>query len=76
MDLHSWIVGAIEVQGQPNNRYDHDQTAAFIDLALQKGFNPHCTFDEKLQKRFAGDKRGRVKVVSGHQHHLHMGFGY
>ncbi len=76
VDLRSWIVGAIEVQGQPNNRYDHDQTAAFIDLALQKGFNRHCTFDAKLQKRFAGDKRGRVKVVSGHQHHLHMGFGY
>lgn len=76
VDLRSWIVDAIEVQGHPNRRYDPNQTIAFINLALQKGFNRHCTFDAKLQKRFAGDKRGRAKVVSGHQHHLHMGYGY
>jgi len=72
VDLRSEKVGAREICGQKNSLYSYKQTADWIDRALSLGFGTFCTFDTDLAQAFAGDKRGRVLVVAGHHHHLHM----
>lgn len=74
VDLRSNILGAREIQGYFNKRYNASLTADWIAMAIEAGFTKICTFDDHLAKKFSHHKKGKVSVVAGHSHHLHMSF--
>lgn len=74
VDLRSNILGAREIQGYFNKHYNASLTADWIAMSIDAGFTKICTFDDHLAKKFAHHKKGKVSVVAGHSHHLHMSF--